>query len=215
VYRCRRHGGVRLCIPRLSRRNGGACIEGALPGHNRFDTIMQGAIALGPKTDGFGKDKAAILKRRRCLNPRPGDVADPNFVSDNPFFDARDLIQVKYEMLRRVERDGESVARTSAVFGLSRPSFYNAMRAFRSEGMEGLAAKPPGPRGPHKLNEELMAFVEQVLAENGSIRPSRLAALIRDAFGVSVHPRSIDRALRRKKKRDPHPSAETGPVQPG
>lgn len=176
---------------------------------------MQGAIALGPKTDGFGKDKAAILKRRRCLNPRPGDVVDPNFASGNPFFDARDLVQVKYEMLRRVWRDGESVTKASAVFGLSRPSFYNAMRAFGSEGMEGLAAKPPGPRGPHKLNEEVMAFVEQALGENDSIRPSRLATLIKDAFGVSVHPRSIGKALRRKKKRDPHPSAETGPVQSG
>jgi len=136
-------------------------------------------------------------------------------VSDNPFFDARDLVQVKYEMLRCVERDGESVVKASTVFGLSRPSFYNAMRAFRSEGLEGLAAKTPGPRGPHKLNEEVMAFVEQALRENDSIRPSRLAVLIRDAFGVSVHPRSIGRALRRKKKRDPRPGAETGPVQPG
>ncbi len=182
--------------------------------HDYLNTAMQEAIALGHQTDNLGKDKTAILKRHRCLNPRPGDVVDPDFVSGNPFFDARDLVQVKYEMLRRVERDDESAARTSAAFGLSRPSFYNAMRAFRSEGVEGLAARPPGPRGPHKLDEEIMAFVEHTLAENDGIRLLDIAASIKDAFGVSVHPRSIERALKRKKSRNAHPNAGTGPVQP-
>ncbi len=90
----------------------------------------------------------------------------------------------------------------------------NAMRAFRSERMEGLAAKPPGPRGPHKLSEEVMAFVEHTLTRNDSIRPLDIAALVKDAFGVSVHPRSIERALRRRKSRDAHPNAGIGPVQP-
>jgi transposase len=122
---------------------------------------------------------------------------------------------VKYEMLRRVERDKESVVKASAVFGLSRPSFYNAMRAFRSEGMEGLAARPPGPRGPHKLNEEVMALVERTVMENDGISFLDVAALIKEVFGASVHPRSIERALRRKKKRDERPNGGTGPVQSG
>jgi len=174
------------------------------------NTNTQGAIALASQTDNFRKDKTAFLKRRRCLNPRPGEVVDPDFVSGNPFFAARDWVQVKYEMLRRVEIDGESVAQASAAFGLSRPSFYNAMRAFRGGGTEGLAAKPPGPHGPHKLNEQVMTYVEHTLTENNSIRPSDIAALIKDTFGVSVHPRSIERALRRRKNRDAHPNAGTG-----
>ncbi len=56
--------------------------------------------------------------------------------------------------------------------------------------MEGLAAKPPGPRGPHKLNVQVMAYVERTLTENNSIRPLDIAVLIKEAFGVSVHPRS-------------------------
>lgn len=179
------------------------------------NTNTQGAIALASQTDNFRKDKTAFLKRRRPLNPRPGEVVDPDFVSGNPFFGARDWVQVKYETLRRVEIDGESVAQASAAFGLSRPSFYDAMRAFRSGGTEGLAAEPPGSHGPHKLNEQVMAYVEHTLTENNStennsIRPSDIAALIKDTFGVSVHPRSIERALRRRKNRDAHPNAGAG-----
>ena len=44
--------------------------------------------------------KEAALREARCLNPRPGAVADEAFTAGPEFFDARDLVQVKYEMVR-------------------------------------------------------------------------------------------------------------------
>jgi hypothetical protein len=49
--------------------------------------------------------KAAALAQTRSLNPRPDSVRDQEFGSSE-FFDARDLVQVKYEMVRRVRVDG-------------------------------------------------------------------------------------------------------------
>ena len=49
--------------------------------------------------------KAAALAETRTLNPRPESVRDQEFGSSE-FFDARDLVQVKYEMVRRVRVDG-------------------------------------------------------------------------------------------------------------
>ena len=43
-------------------------------------------------------DKPRILRQHGCLNARPGDVRDELFLA-NAFFDPRDLLQVKYEML--------------------------------------------------------------------------------------------------------------------
>ena len=43
------------------------------------------------------------LRESRCLNPHPEQVTDPAFLTDG-FFDARDAVQVKYEMVRRVTR---------------------------------------------------------------------------------------------------------------
>ena len=55
----------------------------------------------------------------------------------------------------------------------------------------------PGPRRAHKLTEEIVAFCHQALAADGSLRPGDLVEVIAQRFGVSVHPRSIERALAR------------------
>ena len=72
--------------------------------------------------------KAAALAETRTLNPRPETVRDEQFGSSE-FFDARDVVQVKYEMVRRVRVDGAPVTAAAAAFGFSRPSFYEAAAA--------------------------------------------------------------------------------------
>ena len=101
------------------------------------------------------KEKA--LRDCGALNTHP--VADALF-SDNDFFDSRDLVQVKYEMLRRVHKEGESVSRAAASFGFSRPSFYKSFGEFEREGVTGLLPRKRGPRSGHKLTAEVLAFVE-------------------------------------------------------
>jgi hypothetical protein len=49
-------------------------------------------------------------------------------------------VQVKYEMLRRVQAEGKSVTDASAGFGFSRPSFYQALSAFERDGLAGLVS---------------------------------------------------------------------------
>jgi hypothetical protein len=46
---------------------------------------------------------------------------------EEDFFDAHDLAQVKYEMLRRVRREGTRVSQAASSFGCSRPSFYGLL----------------------------------------------------------------------------------------
>jgi hypothetical protein len=110
-------------------------------------------------------DKASALRRHHALNPRPDEVADPAFNGGNPFFDAQDLVQVKYEMLRRVREDGQAVSQASATFGFSRPSFYEAQAAFSQSGLPGLVPQRPGPKRAHKLSEA----VPKVCAPEGPI----------------------------------------------
>ena len=49
--------------------------------------------------------KGESLRQQGVLNPHPQKVADPLF-HGSEFFDPRDLVQVKYEMLRRVQVEG-------------------------------------------------------------------------------------------------------------
>ena len=149
-------------------------------------------------------DKDARLKalqQQGTLNPRPQDVRDALF-HQHVFFDPRDLVQVKYEMLRRVQAEGKSVTDTSADFGFSRPSFYQALSAFERGGLAGLVPHKRGPKQAHKLTEEVLAFIGEVRQTEPSVRLPALVKLIQERFGMSVHPRSIERSLlRRQKKR--------------
>jgi len=140
--------------------------------------------------------KVAALARERSLNARPERVVDAAFVA-SPFFDARDLVQVKYELVRRVQVDGMSVTRAVEAFGFSRPSYYAAAEALEREGLAGLLAERPGPRRAHKLDEEVIAFVLEQLALGAAARPRELVAAIESRFGVRVHARSIERAVMR------------------
>jgi transposase len=144
-----------------------------------------------------GEDpKMTALRETRCLNPHPGDVTDQAFLSGE-FFDARDMVQVKYEMVRRVKAEGASVTAAATAFGYSRPSYYEAAAALEASGLAGLVPARPGPRRAHKLTDEIIAWAERALAADPGLRPARLAGPIEQTFGVRVHPRSIERALAR------------------
>jgi hypothetical protein len=159
-----------------------------------------------------GDEKVAALRAHRALNPRPGAVTDPAFTSGVPFFDSRDLVQVKYEMLRRARQEGQPVSRAAAAFGLSRPSFYAARALFEQAGLPGLVPLRPGPRRAHKLSDEVVDYLEQKRVEDPSVRAAQLAQQVHDRFSRTVHPRSVERALARRRKRGVFPSA---PARPG
>jgi transposase len=140
--------------------------------------------------------KVEALRARRSLNPRPDAVTDEAFAASE-FLDPRDLVQVKYEMVRRTRVEGDPVARSAAAFGFSRPSFYEAAAALDAGGLAALVPAKPGPRRAHKLTPEIVAFAEEQLQADPSLRSLDLAQSIAARFGISVHPRSVERALAR------------------
>jgi transposase len=144
--------------------------------------------------------KIEALRARGALHPHPETVHDPLFGS-HEFFDPRDLVQVKYEMLRRVDIDGQSVSGTTEAFGCSRPTFYQAQAAFKAHGLPGLVPRKRGPRGAHKLDEAVMAFVQGVRTDDPTLALPALLAEIRRRFGLAVHRRTLERALRREEKK--------------
>ena len=146
-------------------------------------------------------EKRAALRRHHALNPHPQAVRDAAFSGGSPFFDPEDLVQVKYEMLRRVREEGERVTQASAAFGLSRPSFYAAQAAFREAGLPGLVPQRPGPRRAHKLSGPVLDLLEQALAAEPALTSAALAGLLAERLALRVHPRSVERALARRAKK--------------
>jgi transposase len=143
--------------------------------------------------------KEAALRKNGTFNTRAGAVSDDLFC-DGEFFDPRDLVQVKYEMLRRVREEGAAVSRAAGAFGFSRVAFYQIQRAYAREGLAGLLPRRRGPKRAHKITEEVVDFLRARLASDASLRVDGLVDLVRQRFGLRVHPRSIERALERRKK---------------
>ncbi len=142
--------------------------------------------------------KTDVLLAEGTLNPAPEKVRDPKF-REGEFFDPRDAVQVKYEMLRRVSVENASVTAASEEYGVSRPTYYQAKTSFEEAGVAGLVPKKRGPRGPHKLQGEVLAFLEHRLVPGEPIRARALSRLIRKEFGLDVHPRTIERSVGVKK----------------
>jgi len=144
--------------------------------------------------------KRQILQQNGTLNKNPDKVADNNF-KNIAFFDPNDIVQVKYEMLRSTQKDGVGILKASKVYGFSRISFYKIHKAFNKHGLSGLLPKKRGPRRSHKLSEEVMKFVSELIHQKPDIRSTGIKEEIKDRFNLTVHRRSIERAIKRSKKK--------------
>ncbi len=147
-----------------------------------------------------GDVKLAALGQNGTLNAHPEAVADDLF-SGSAFFDPRDLPQVKYEMLRRVRQDGEPVSKVAKMFGFSRVSYYQIQHAYDQYGLAGLMPHQRGPRHAHKLTDDVMAFISSYKNKKASLQATDMVIHIKQHFGLSIHPRSIERALQRPLKK--------------
>lgn len=150
--------------------------------------------------------KRRSLQESGTFNPRSDEVGHPLF-KNSDFFDPRDLLQLKYESLRALERDDYSIAQAAQEFGISRPTIYQAQAEFEQGGLPGLLPRKRGPKKPHKWSAEIAAFVEQALVKEPELAASKLVVRVRDRFKIQLHPRTIEKALKGRAKR--------GPLKPG
>ena len=136
--------------------------------------------------------KRQFLQSARAWNERARLVESPLF-QQSDFFDPRDKVQVKYEMLRAALVDGVAVSEVSHQFGYSRETFYTSAQLFSEQGVVGLADGKRGPKQPRKLTPEVQGFLVEEIESNPALSGRELAARIADKLAVRVHHRSVER----------------------
>jgi transposase len=146
--------------------------------------------------------KVRFLADHQALHPHPERVRDTLFQQDG-FFDPRDLVQVRYEMLRRHLVERRPVTEIIQDFGVSRQMFYVLLRMFQQEGLSGLLPRKRGPKEAHKCTEAIVAFVAARREESHGRSTKELAEEVGGKFGIQLHPRTLERHLSRlgKKRR--------------
>ncbi len=144
--------------------------------------------------------KRQALKASGTFNPRADQVHTQLF-EQSVFFDPEDILQLKYETLRALEKEDYSIAQAAREFGLSRPTIYHAQDQFAQGGLEGLLPRKRGPKSAHKLTAEVRQHLEQLRAAQPELDSTQLARRVRQRFKVKLHPRTIEKALKSKGKR--------------
>jgi transposase len=139
-----------------------------------------------------GAAKARFLREARAWNERAQQVRCPSLARSR-FFDPRDKVQVKYEMLRAHHVDGVSVAESSRQFGYSRESFYAAAEAFAARGVLGLVDQKRGPRSPRKLISEVRTLLIEQIEQDPEVASADLAQRVKQQLGVAIHRRTVER----------------------
>ena len=135
------------------------------------------------------------LEEAGLLHPAPGAVTAAAFGEQPGFFASFDKVQVKYEMLRAHVLGGRTATAAAGEHGYSRASFYLVAAAFEQAGMVGLLDERPGRRGPLKLSPEVLAFLQARRLERPDASGAELASELERALGVTLHRRTVERAL--------------------
>jgi len=104
-------------------------------------------MQVHPNVTAVHDNKYESLRATGTLNPRPERIVDVLF-RGRGFFDPRDLVQVKIEMLHRVTVTGMPVAKAAEDFGYSRVAFYQLQARHEAFGITGLLPQHRGPK-PH------------------------------------------------------------------
>ena len=144
----------------------------------------------------MSKTKIQRLSETRTLNPDPESVTDPLFANSS-FFDPKDLLQVRYEMVRSHIKE-TTLKETAARYGMSVATCVRLKRTYREGGLHALIPGRRGPRGPRKITPEMLDFAKEYLEHHGDTSIRTLAKLVSEQFEVSIHFSALHRALAKK-----------------
>lgn len=140
-------------------------------------------------------EKYAALRAAHALHPHPERVCASVF-NWSEFFDPRDGVQVKYEMLRQVQIESASVTLAAAAHGYSRVTWHHSQRRFEQLGLLGLLPACPGPREGRILTDRVVGLLIEHHATHPDETTAALAAWMHMQQGIVIHARSVGRALR-------------------
>lgn len=106
----------------------------------------------------------------------------------------QDAAAIDLVMLVEGETSGRELDDVLLQYGRSRSTYYEKLRRFREQGVEGLLSRPPGPRSPWRRSIEVVRFIVTTRLRH----PDRSAAAIAEDLARLGHPvsnRSVERTL--------------------
>jgi transposase len=127
-----------------------------------------------------------------------------------------DAAAVDLAMLIEGETSGRPLDEILVAYGRSRTTYYEKLRRFREQGLEGLLSRPPGPRSPWRRPVEILRFVVTTRLRRPEQSAADIAAEL-ERLGHRISVRSVERTLSqfgltRHSPRAEQPPPEAQPV---
>jgi len=143
--------------------------------------------------------KQDILLKNGTYNKNHIKVTEQRFINDD-FYDSRDLVQVKYEMLRTVRESERTVDEVAGKFGFSRSGFYKIKSTFEKEGVSAFVPNKTGPQNARKLTKEHQQFIDSYLRDNPDTSSGNMVIILKAERGIEVSKRTVERYRSRQGK---------------
>jgi len=131
-------------------------------------------------------------------NQKHKKVKNKKFLTD-PFYDPRDIVQVKYEMLKDAADSNKAIAKIADDFGFSRASFYNIKDTFYKQGLSALVPEKTGPKKPRKLTPSCQEYIDRYIFDNPKSSSNEIAKTLKKNKGVNISKRTVERYRSKKK----------------
>jgi transposase len=107
---------------------------------------------------------------------------------------SEDEVALDLAMLIEGETSGRALEEVLAEFGRSRSTYYEKLKRFRDQGVEGLIAKPTGPRNAWRRPLEVVRFIVRARLRDPAVSAVAIAQqLLQGGHEVSV--RTVERTL--------------------
>lgn len=136
--------------------------------------------------------KQDILIKNGTFNQNHTRVMGQRFIKD-AFFDPKDLVQVKYEMLRTARESERNISEIADAYGFSRSAFYKIKTSFEQEGISALLPDKSGPKRARKLTGEHQRFIDKYLVNHPSISSGDLTGILKKERGLEINKRTVER----------------------
>ena len=143
-------------------------------------------------------DKEAFLKANHTFNFRNDKVIASRFI-ESDLYASRDLLQVRYELVRSIEEGDIALDEVPDKYGVSSVTAKRYVRSFKEGGMIALVPEQKGPKGPSSLDDEALRFIDSYIAEHPKASGRKVHEALESERHLGISKRTVERYLSSKK----------------
>ena len=142
-------------------------------------------------------DKESRLKESNTYNPK-SDMITASIFANNQLMDPKDLLQVRYELVRAIKCESKPIREICSEYGVSVSTARRYAEDLKKGGLIALVPEQKGPSGPTKLTKEASDFIDAYRKKNPESSGGKIHSALESKLHTGVSKRTVERYLSKK-----------------